>query len=271
MRFQVNITRLDDIYFQNGVGYLSDPAPFENFLRAYIDVRNKEGRLLMVDQVKSLPVLPNDHALYREWQLRADSLKRFEQYIKRNPPGGPVLDLGCGNGWFTHKIAELTGREVIGLDINIPELEQAARIFKNENLRFFLGDIFEDIFHQDSFHLITLNASAQYFPNIHGLIKRLLYLLKSNGEIHFLDTHFYRDEASAQAAAERTKAYYSNLGFPEMSSHYHHHTLKSLNQMNAINYKILHNNSKFKTQTSKLFRRKTSPFPWICIAKKDRS
>jgi ubiquinone/menaquinone biosynthesis C-methylase UbiE len=268
MNFLINITRKDDIFFQNGIGYLSNPVQSEKFRQTYLEVRINEGRLLMDDQVKSLPLLPNDHTHFREWQLRADSLKRFEQYIKRNPPGGHVLDLGCGNGWFTHKIAELTGQEIIGLDINIAELEQAARIFKNENLRFFYGDIFEDIFHQNSFHLITLNASAQYFPDIHELIERLFYFLQDAGEIHFLDTHFYKDEDAAQKAAEGTKAYYSTLGFPEMSSHYHHHLLKALHQMETIKLKIGNNNSKLKSQNLKLFRRKTSPFPWIRIAKK---
>jgi SAM-dependent methyltransferase len=250
-----------------GVKYLSDPNKFSRFEERYLALRRKENRLLSDEEVLSLPYLPSPHPHKEEWLFRADTMKRFLSYLKKKPAQGRIMELGCGNGWFTHKMAELTGHEVVGMDINILELEQSARVFAEENLSFCFGDIFEDIFNPKSFGMITLNASAQYFPDIIKLINRLLQLLKDNGEIHILDTHFYPDDKAAIDAAQRSKAYFTKLGFPEMAIHYHHHQLIKLKEIENISYEILYHNSKLKTKTLKLFRRRLSPFPWIRVRK----
>lgn len=40
-------------------------------------------------------------------------------------PGDSVLDVGCGTGWFTRRLAELHGVQVTGLDINAEWLAYA--------------------------------------------------------------------------------------------------------------------------------------------------
>jgi SAM-dependent methyltransferase len=250
---------------KNGVRYLTVPERFEGFQTRYLAVRQKENRILTDEQVYSLPYLPANHPLHKEWLMRADTMTRFIRYLKKNPLSAPVLDLGCGNGWFPNKIAELTGQEVIGLDVNIPELEQAARVFTKENLTFCFGDIYEDIFEPKSFGMITLNASAQYFPDIIKLINRLLELLKDDGEINILDTPLYPNDKAARDAADRTKSYYTQLGFPEMASHYHHHPIQKLLKTEGVKTAIVYKTSNIKHKTFKLLRRRLSPFPWIRI------
>ena len=252
----------------NGVRYLSGQNAFQHFEELYLGVRDKEGRMFSDCDAAALPYLPKSHPLRKEWLMRADSMKRFLEYLKDHPPQGPVLDLGCGNGWFSCKIAELTGENVIGLDVNSIELEQAARVFHGGNIRFCFGDIFEDILEPQSFSLIILNASVQYFPDISALVNRCLYFLKGDGEIHILDTPFYNDERSAAEAAARTRKYYSGMGFPEMTSQYHHHPLNALNTTNNIKVDVLYKNLKLKTQPLKLLLRSPSPFPWIRIVRR---
>jgi SAM-dependent methyltransferase len=251
----------------SGVKYLSNAGKFSDFQEKYLDVRKKESRLYTDDEVRSLPYLHQGHPHQKEWLLRADSINRFLKYLRKKSPQGPILDLGCGNGWFANKMVIFSGQEVVGLDVNIPELEQAARVFQQQSLSFCFGDIFEDIFHPGYYKMIVLNASAQYFPDIRRLIHRLVYLLEDEGEIHLLDTHFYPNEKSALKAAERTLEYYTHLGFPEMASHYYHHQIEKLKDIDNTRYKILHHNSTLNIQTSKLLRRSSSPFPWIRISK----
>jgi cyclopropane fatty-acyl-phospholipid synthase-like methyltransferase len=53
-----------------------------------------------------------------------------------------VLDLCCGNGLITSKIAELC-REVVGVDYSEPLIDIAKKYHKLSNVRYFLGSVLE--------------------------------------------------------------------------------------------------------------------------------
>lgn len=150
-----------------------------------------------------------------------------------------ILDLGCGNGWMSNRLAEIPTWEVVGIDVNQVELIQAARLFGRENLQFFyahlpdLGLSAPDAIGQ--FDCIVLAASLQYFPDLEALVSYLKLLLCQGGEIHVIDTHFYHDEVAAAAAKQRTVDYYSNLGVPEMAFFYHHHLWDTMQRLGAEN------------------------------------
>ena len=110
------------------VVYLTQEEPF--FSEKYLKVRALENRVLSDFQVQQLPDISKEHTLYNEWQLRKKSANRFLRYFAKKTTTQTVLDLGCGNGWFTHIIAEISeSNTVFGLDINPLELEQANRVF----------------------------------------------------------------------------------------------------------------------------------------------
>jgi len=232
----------------------------DDFEKNYLQVRQAENRVLLDEEVAGLPLLKNNlHC--KEWEKRARSAQRLQKYFMSIPKGN-ILDLGCGNAWFTALLAENKNLEVFGMDVNFSELKQAARVFHQKNLSFVFGDIFKIQFPENSFDYITLNASAQYFENLELLMNRLISLLKPNGEIHIIDSPFYENSELANAKA-RTVEYYTKMGFPEMSHTYFHH---SWSEISKWNIEILY---KFKQQNilSKFLGKPDMPFPWIKIKK----
>lgn len=227
----------------------------------YLKVRKKEGRIYSDEIVKHLPEVPTKNEYYKEWQIRKKSINKIKRYISLKNSGLNILDLGCGNGWMSNKLA-YNNNNVFALDLNLPELEQGARVFSdNFNLHFIYGDIFEDVFPENSFDIITAASSVQYFKDLKKLISRLKTLLKNEGEIHLIDSNLYT-EKNINAAKKRTEIYYENLGFPEMANFYHHHLFDDLKD---FKYKILYNP---KNILFKLFLYNSwSPFPWIMIKK----
>ena len=242
----------------NSVSYLSEKRQFEAY---YLEIREKEGRVLTDEQVRLLPEFFGPPHLVAEWELRKKSFSRFLEYIRSvSPRPQNGLDIGCGNGWFTYGYSKFFKQELIGLDVNEEELTQAARLFGREGLRFCYGDLFEDIFPDRYFDLITLNASIQYFPDLNALMDRLFGLLTKNGEIHILDSPFY-EPADIEGAKERTLKYYSDQGVPQMANHYYHHSLKELRQFSPeIKYK--------PSRMKRFLRGKDSPFAWYLIRNK---
>jgi len=194
-------------------------APDPDFEAAYLAVREKENRLQSDEMVRQLPLVSESHVHASEWRMRAASTERVLSTLHPNTDA-VILDIGCGNGWFTHHLFQKTGARVIGLDVNGMELAQAARVFQGEQLTFLMADLFDEKWRSGRFDF--LNSSVQYFPDFAQLLERLNFLLKEGGEIHILDSPLYKGQEIA-AAKKRTEKYYGDLGFPEMAKYYYHH------------------------------------------------
>ena len=234
--------------------YYSQPK--NDFSDLYIKVREKENRLYSIEQIKNLPDLEKNHPQYKEWQLRKKSTARFIEYLNSKKTSLKILDIGCGNGWFSHLMSEVENTEVVGLDVNVTELEQASKAFQKENLTFVYTDLYENTkLNSQKFDLIVLNSCLQYFENKTALFEIITKLLNQKGEIHIIDTPFYNN-GTIENAKKRTQAYYKNIGFPAMSKNYFHHRFDDLGK-----HKIM-----YKPSSSLLkYFRKDSPFCWILI------
>lgn len=172
-----------------------------------------------------------------------------------------ILDLGCGNGWLANRLAENPKWKVYAVDLNQEELEQGARLFGRENLEFAYADVLQGELPENKFDVIVLAAAVQYFPDLDTLLTTLRKLLKANGEIHVFDSPFYKNEAEKTAARERTLAYYSDIGFPEMARFYHHHLWPEAQRLGAENLNDTWH-VKLLQKTKQL-----APFPWLRFQK----
>ena len=238
----------------NGVYWLNEPS--REFEEIYIKLRKTEDRVYSDSEVKLLPGISPGHRHYKEWQLRKKSSEVLIDYIRQKENHKSILDLGSGNGWLSNKLGEINQCEVIGMDINITELEQAARVFANKpNIAFARGDVFKL---EMKFDYIILAGVIAYFNDLKKLIASLLNNLNSGGEIHIIDSPFYAITADAK---QRSEIYFKQIGFPQMSKHYYHHSLDALKE---FNYSILYNPHLILNKLKRLLN-PNPPFYWIRI------
>lgn len=243
------------LFMQSGL----DPFPFpEN----YIAIRKAENRIYSIDALKALPYIPKGTPHDQEWRIRSRSARRLLRYLNSKKINS-VLEIGCGNGWLSNLIATSTNLNVVGLDVNLVELEQAAEAFgETPGLHFVFGNILDDIFAKKSFDVVLFAASLQYFEDLQTLFPHVFPLLKENGEIHIIDSPFYT-AAALPEARKRSSDYFASLGHLEMEKHYYHH---SIEQLKGRNVDFIYSPHTLRNRVlRKWFFKDLSPFPWIRI------
>jgi ubiquinone/menaquinone biosynthesis C-methylase UbiE len=245
----------------NGVIRISEVD--ETFEKLYLQVRKKENRIYRDDEIKLLPYASKINPHKNEWALRTKSFLRFKEYLSRKKSKLNILDLGCGISWLTGQLVKEFEHNYFCVDIKLAELEQAARVFENENIKFIYADIFSTTFPTNTFDIVIINSALQYFSNVSALMKELFFISKTYAEIHIIDTPFYTGNELMQAK-NTTLKYYTSLGFPEMAGKYFHHTLE---EFRYLRYNYLYNPDSLKNKLSKFVFDQDSPFPWLIVTR----
>ena len=228
-----------------------------DFEKIYVSVRKKENRMYSDLQVEKLPSIEKTHLHYKEWEMRKRSVGRLKKYLERKSKSLTILEIGSGNGWLSKELSQIKNAYVTGIETNEVELRQAQRVYaKRTNLHFIFGEFGQYDF-VNSYDIILFAASMQYFLDLKCTLSSALALLNEGGEIHLLDSHIYKwDEI--KPAATRTRVYYQQMGFSEMSDFYFHHPIEVLN---GFHHNYLYNPSHFM---NKIFW-KRDLFPWIRV------
>lgn len=231
------------------------------FEKYYVAAREKEKRIYTDDQLRQLPEVAAGHPYYGEWQVRKRSARMLVKALEAPRQPLSVLEIGCGNGWLARQLALIPGISVTGLDINMLELQQARRVFsQQQNLQFVAGDIRTGMLLGQHFDRIIFAAAIQYFPSLEEILAVAIDHLQEQGEIHILDSFFYEKRELAQAR-KRTQAYFQGLGVPEMSSFYFHHAREDLL---AYHHQIINRG----TWLERLIPGRRKVFPWVKIKKR---
>jgi ubiquinone/menaquinone biosynthesis C-methylase UbiE len=233
----------------------------DDFEKNYQNLRAVEKRIYTINQIARLPNIDSDHVHHTEWVFRKRSSEQLIIMLEKKKKKLLILDVGCGNGWLSAKLAQIHNTEVTGIDINKVELNQAKMVFgNNKNLHFVLGDLHSSQAWTQKFDIIIFAASLQYFASLNGAFQKALSLLNPSGEIHIIDTPFYRKDQIA-SAAKRTEDYYSTKGFQKMTHYYFHH---DVTELNPFQHKIV-------SSPNNIFRRLKNShlaFPYIIIENK---
>jgi 2-polyprenyl-3-methyl-5-hydroxy-6-metoxy-1,4-benzoquinol methylase len=123
----------------------------------------------------------NDHVL-------VDRLRIALTFARRDvPPGGQILDAGCGAGWASLELAR-SGYSVHGVDLAQEMIDQAERTFVQEGLpgdayRFTRGDVTQLDLAPESFDGIIALGVLQYQVEEALLLQRFHELLRPGGTL----------------------------------------------------------------------------------------
>lgn len=115
-------------------------------------------------------------------QFKNERYAPFDDLLRlvRARPGLRVVDLGCGTGELTRRLADaLAESDVLGIDSS-PEMLARTEEFVRPCLRFQLLDI-EDL--DGEWDLIFSNAALQWVGDHRALIPRLFSFLRSGGQL----------------------------------------------------------------------------------------
>ena len=251
------MNRLPELILEDGV-YIDPNAVqrFADFEKAYLIVREKEGRVLTSEQIKKLPQSPNE-ADASMWALRRKTISRFLKYLQ-DKKKSRILEVGCGNGFFSNLLSE-QGHAVSAVDVNLTELKLAAKTF-NSGTKWYYLDVMESSVPGAPFDLVVFNASFHYFGDPEKLIAKCMEMLTEKGEIHILDSPFYTAKQK-EPAHQRSADHFEKMGCKDMSNFYHHHDSSILNKFGV---KCLYAP---KPLLNKLLRVKDSPFHWFKLPK----
>jgi SAM-dependent methyltransferase len=113
-----------------------------------------------------------------------------------------ILDVGCGTGDVTHRLAELyPDARVTGVDLVTGHLEEARRRYARlgERLRFAVGDALDLDFPDASFDLVVCRHMLQSVPDAGRVIAELVRVCRPGGHLHLLaeDYHMIHAEPGA--------------------------------------------------------------------------
>ena len=205
-----------------------------------------------------LPQINDQHRYAQEWLIRKKSGDRLLGYLLNKRKTLQILEVGCGNGWLAAKLSSVPSALITAIDINIEELNQAKRVFSSvDNLEFLHCSLQDALLQHRQFDIIIFAASIQYFNSVSDVLKNALSYLKPGGEIHIIDSRFYkRDEVDM--ARQRSIDYFRDIGFPGMINQYFHH---SLEELGPFNHRILSNPNSILNR----IKQNKDPFYWICV------
>jgi 2-polyprenyl-3-methyl-5-hydroxy-6-metoxy-1,4-benzoquinol methylase len=123
------------------------------------------------------------------------NLHYHDLVLRAIPPGcGLALDVGCGAGLLTRRLAAHCNR-VIGIEIDHDTVERAkADAAAEPRLTFIEGDVMTHAWPEDSFDLITAVATLHHLP-LRPALDRFRKLLKPGGTLAVIGLYHNRSIA----------------------------------------------------------------------------
>jgi SAM-dependent methyltransferase len=98
-------------------------------------------------------------------------------------PGDRVLDVGCGNGQASARIASALGVEVVGITISEHHLAQAKELHTAGTLTFHLADATDLPFPDGSFDAVAAIESISLMPQPDRAVREIARVLKPGGRV----------------------------------------------------------------------------------------
>lgn len=121
----------------------------------------------------------------REEKKKNKADKYFESLLPKDLKGKEVLDLGCGNGYYSEELIDRGAKRVVGLDLNEAMITRAQlRKHKKQldNFDIVRGDIKDLPIKPKSFDLVVARFSLHYSPDLDSTLSQVAKALPEDGE-----------------------------------------------------------------------------------------
>jgi SAM-dependent methyltransferase len=105
-----------------------------------------------------------------------------------------VLDVGCGSGWLSRRIAKLVPKgRVVGMDVSDEMIRVARRTsLEHDNLLYVTGEVGEIPWEANFFTQTISVESAYYWPEPAAGLKEIFRVMRLSGKLWIL-INYYRD------------------------------------------------------------------------------
>jgi ubiquinone/menaquinone biosynthesis C-methylase UbiE len=111
------------------------------------------------------------------YDIYTNILQRFVKIIEENKHRIVCLDLGCGDGFFTHFLASLCDLS-IGIDLN----KYIGRRYREKSNNFFIvADARRIPFHPNSIDVVTIISLLEHVSNWRSIISETSRILRLGG------------------------------------------------------------------------------------------
>lgn len=180
-------------------------------------VEEKLAKSLTADTVELIPYLP--YLLQDLWELGSSPVDIIHLIKKHIPitPNSRILDLGCGKGAVSIKIAKTFASHIKGIDIMpsfILTAREKAAMFGVESLCLFVvEDINVSVKFEKNYDIVILGAVGSVLGNPEETLQKLSNVIKQNGYLILDDGYAINGDDDTYTTKETWLKHITNSGF----------------------------------------------------------
>ncbi|WP_286907886.1 class I SAM-dependent methyltransferase [Clostridium sp. UBA1652] len=126
------------------------------------------------------------------WNERV--MKECCKYMSCIPKPSKIIELGCGNGFFSNYVAEyFSESEVTGLDINWRLIQDAKVLCTKKNVQYEAGDATATTYADDTFDCVYTHLALVDCQRPEEIMKEALRITKPRGYVFFFEPIYQID------------------------------------------------------------------------------
>ncbi len=167
--------------------------------------------------------------------VKKEYFKKIINYLKKYENNISLIDVGCASGDFLSLLSKKKKFDLTGIDFSKSSLKIAKK--KNISAKFKLQDLNKKIKIKDKYNICTCLGTLSIFDNSFKIIKKLINIVKKNGELIFFDL---MNENDVNVVMRYQKNYENSSewlsGFNYFSKKYWYNELKNNSKIKSFSF-----------------------------------